>query len=156
MERDLGIKAKVIKKALSVSIEAHKSPEKPCLVKRKIPNSPSQVIVAFPGSWSLNDWFSGDSKATPFGETKIDTKKFGSLKSIGKEVEAMVNEAFMARFLRILDDGSGTFRAEVFLKSRMMLCFRCCFNASKSGSISQTAFKAISRVLQVSFEEQKT
>ncbi|XP_030521507.1 protein EDS1L-like [Rhodamnia argentea] len=113
MERDLGIKAEVVKKALSVSIEAHKSPEKPCLVERKIPNSPSHVIVAFPGSWSLNDWFSGDSKAKPFGETKIDTKKFGSLKSIGKEVDAMVNEAFMARFLRILDDGSGTFCAEV-------------------------------------------
>ncbi|XP_056170511.1 protein EDS1L-like isoform X2 [Syzygium oleosum] len=113
MERELGIKAEVIKKALSVSIEAHKSPGKPCLVEGKIPNSPSQVVVAFPGSWSLTDWFAGDSEAKPFGETKIDTKKFRSLKSISKDVDAVVNEAFMARFLRILDDGSGTFRAEV-------------------------------------------
>lgn len=132
MERELGIKAEVIKKALSVSIEAHKSPLKPCLVEGKIPNSPSHVVVAFPGSWSLTDWFAGDSQAKPFGENKIDTKKFRSLKSISKDVDAVVNEAFMTRFLRILDDGSGTFRAEVILESRMMLCSRRCFNMSKS------------------------
>ncbi|KAK3406746.1 hypothetical protein EUGRSUZ_K02891 [Eucalyptus grandis] len=112
MERYVGIKPQVIKKAVSVSIEAHKSPGKPCLVERKVPGSPSQVIVAFPGSWSLDDWFVGDSEAMPFGETKIDTKRFRSLKSIGKDVVATVSEAFMARFLRILDDRS-TFRAEV-------------------------------------------
>ncbi|KAI6675310.1 hypothetical protein NL676_003216 [Syzygium grande] len=123
MERDLGIKAEVINKALSVSIAAHKSPEKLCLVDWKIPNSPSQVIVAFPRSRSLDDWIAGDSKAEPFGETKVDTKMFPSLKSIGKDVVATVNEAFMARFLRILNHESGKFRAEVTKAKNKQIIF---------------------------------
>ncbi|XP_056170875.1 protein EDS1L-like [Syzygium oleosum] len=112
MERDLGIKEELIEKALSVSIHAHQSPDQ-CLVERETPDCPSQVVVAFRGSWSPNDWFAGDGKAKPFGETKVDTKMFPSLKGIGNKVVATVNAAFMARFLRILDHESGKFREEV-------------------------------------------
>ncbi|XP_030521506.1 protein EDS1L-like isoform X3 [Rhodamnia argentea] len=114
MERgDLGIKAEVIRQALSVSVEAHTNPEGLPFVVRGIENSPSQVVVAFAGSWSPNHWFAGDSEAKPFGETDVNPKKFPSLRSIGKDAVAKVNGAFMERFLHILDEGSQTFRAEV-------------------------------------------
>ncbi|XP_048137574.1 protein EDS1-like isoform X2 [Rhodamnia argentea] len=122
MERgDLGIKAEVIRQALSVSVEAHTNPEGLPFVVRGIENSPSQVIVAFAGSWSPDDWFAGDGEAKPFGEAKIDDKKFPSLRSefpslrrLGTDAFAVVNEGFAARFLRILEeDGNQTFRKEV-------------------------------------------
>ncbi|XP_018721065.2 protein EDS1 [Eucalyptus grandis] len=108
MFSNLGTRDEVIKAALSASIEARDDRQ-----ELSIRNSSSEVIVAFPGSWSPEDWFPKDSKAEPFGDDQIDRKKFPSLRSIGKDEDARVNKAFMQRFLRILDDGSGRLRSEV-------------------------------------------
>lgn len=110
MESNFGIikEEEVIKDALSVSIEAREKPK-----ELNIRSSSSQVIVAFPESWSPEDWSCKDSKAKPFGETEIDPVKFPSLRRIGKDEVATVNGAFMARFARILEDSSRTLRKEV-------------------------------------------
>ncbi|KAF8006002.1 hypothetical protein BT93_K0321 [Corymbia citriodora subsp. variegata] len=113
MDSDLGVEDEVIKAALSASIEARDNPKEPSFIVRKINSSPSQVLVAFTGSWSPDDWFAGDGNAKPFGETKIDEKEFPSLRRLGIDGFAKVNEAFMARFLRILDDSKQTFCKEV-------------------------------------------
>lgn len=108
MDRILGINNEVIKAALSASIESRDDRQ-----ELNICNRSSEVIVAFPRSWSPEDWFPKDSKAKSFGDDRIDRKKF-SLRSIGLDEDARVNKAFMERFLRILDDGSGRLRCEVF------------------------------------------
>ncbi|KAL3716932.1 hypothetical protein ACJRO7_008499 [Eucalyptus globulus] len=119
MDNNLGVEDEVIKTALSASLEACANPKELPFVVRKVDSSPSQVVVAFPGSWSPNDWFAGDGEANSFGETKINDKKFPSLRSLRvggfAKVDpfAKVNEAFMARFLRILEDSNQTFCKEV-------------------------------------------
>ncbi|KAB5531966.1 hypothetical protein DKX38_018636 [Salix brachista] len=91
------IKEEVIKKACSMAMDAHKSPEKQYLSK-KIKTSSSEVVFSFPGSWSVNDWFTG----TSFGETKVDLQLFPSLKYIGLDVTATVNEVFLNKFKALL------------------------------------------------------
>lgn len=116
MDSNLGI-AKEVQTALDASMEAGTNPREP-----KIHRSSSQVIVAFPKLRSPEDWFPEDSEAKPFGDTRIDREefridreKFRSLRRIGKDEYAMVNGAFIARFVEILGDGSGTLGTEVFL-----------------------------------------
>ncbi|XP_039160054.1 protein EDS1L isoform X2 [Eucalyptus grandis] len=108
MDGILGINDEVIKAALSASIEARDDRQ-----ELNICNRSSEVIVAFPRSWSPEDWFPKDSKAKSFGDDRIDRKKCPSLRSIGLDEDARVNKAFMERFLRILDDESGRLRSEV-------------------------------------------
>ncbi|KAK2663861.1 hypothetical protein Ddye_002435 [Dipteronia dyeriana] len=86
------VSEELIKKAWSLAMKAHKSPEKPYLVEKS--RSSSEVIFSFPGSWSVNDWFTG----SPFGEKEMELGKFASLKSIGNEDVAIFNEAFLNRF----------------------------------------------------------
>lgn len=101
------IKEEVIKKACSMAMDAHKSPEKQYLSK-KIKTSSSEVVFSFPGSWSVNDWFTG----TSFGETKVDLQLFPSLKYIGLDVTATVNEVFLNEFKALL--ANPLFKNEVF------------------------------------------
>lgn len=108
----LGITDEAIKKARSVSIRAHQVPEKPFLIE-KIRSSPSQLIFAFSGSWSLDELPAGDGKAKAFGETQVNLDLFPSLRSIGNDITATVNDAFMSRFLQILEES--TLAAEVLL-----------------------------------------
>jgi enhanced disease susceptibility 1 protein len=91
------IKEVVIQKACSMAMNAHKSPGKQYLSK-KIKTSSSEVVFSFPGSWSVNDWFTGIS----FGETKVDPQLFPSLKYVGLDVTATVNEVFLNRFKAVL------------------------------------------------------
>ncbi|KAL3716930.1 hypothetical protein ACJRO7_008497 [Eucalyptus globulus] len=83
MFSNLGTKDEVIKTAFSASIEAHDNRQ-----ELTIRGSSSEVIVAFPGSWSPKDWFPEDSKAEPFGDTWIDREKFPSLRNIGMDEDA--------------------------------------------------------------------
>ncbi|XAR50123.1 Carboxylesterase, partial [Bertholletia excelsa] len=69
--------------------------------------SRGEVIFGFPGSWSAGEWFSGD----PFGEIKVNQQLFPSLKSIGTDEVATVNQAFLRRFEALLRTPS--FEAEV-------------------------------------------
>lgn len=101
------MKADQIEKAFSTAWKAHKSPEKHYLVEKNTRVNPSEVIISFPASGSVKDWYSG----TTFGETKIDLKLFPSLKSIGNNEAAKVNEAFLKRFQDILDKSA--FKDEV-------------------------------------------
>lgn len=146
MDAHLGVAEQVIKTALSVAIGARADAGEPPFAVGEIDSSPSQVIVAFPGSWSPDEWFAGDGEAKSFGETKIDGKKFPSLRRLGTDALAVVNEVFAARFLRILEDGNQTFCKKVLFESRMMPCFRRCLVVY----ISDIICVAISSVRQVS------
>ena len=61
-------------------------------------NDPQEVIFCFPGSGAVRDWYSQKN----FGETKIDLGLFPSLRSIGIDEQALVNEAFQKKFQEIL------------------------------------------------------
>lgn len=101
--RELGIKDEVIKKACSISIRAHQAPaEKPFLVD-KIRGSPSQVVIAFSGAWTSDAWSTRDGTAKAFGETEVNLNSFPSLRSIGNDITAKVNEASMNQFLQIME-----------------------------------------------------
>ncbi|KAI4336077.1 hypothetical protein L6164_014652 [Bauhinia variegata] len=70
----------------------------------------SKVIISFPRSGSIKDWFSGNGK--PFGETEIDLTRFPSMKSVGNNKTALVNEAFQKRFQDMLSKPA--FKTEVY------------------------------------------
>lgn len=91
----LGLRQDHINKACLLAMKAHKSPEKPYLLDK---SSKTDVIFSFAGTWSVEDWFT----TNPFGERKIDRDQFPSLRSIGIDEVATVNEAFLNRFLTIL------------------------------------------------------
>ncbi|KAL2340847.1 hypothetical protein Fmac_008787 [Flemingia macrophylla] len=90
-ERTGMLRGDVIEKACALSLKAHKSPDKHYFVEKVNRN---EVIIYFPGSEAVKDWYS----QTNFGETKVDLHLFPSLKSIGNEEPALVNEAFLKRF----------------------------------------------------------
>ncbi|CAN6477700.1 unnamed protein product [Victoria cruziana] len=58
----------------------------------------SHAIFAFRGTSSVDDWFS----CNQFSESKPDADHFPSLKVIGSGVDGILNEAFVKRFLQIL------------------------------------------------------
>ncbi|PON86098.1 Alpha/beta-hydrolase [Trema orientale] len=97
----MAMKEELIKNAYSEAITAHGSPGKPFL--KKSSTGSSEVIFSFPGSWAVKDWHS-DMCQRPFGEKKINLKLFPSLRSIGKEEAADVNQAFEERFQLILEN----------------------------------------------------
>ncbi|KAL2340846.1 hypothetical protein Fmac_008786 [Flemingia macrophylla] len=103
----LGLEGELIK-ICALAFKAHKSPKKFYLVK-KIGNSSSNVnlIFSFPGSWDASDWF----VRKPFGLTNINLALFPSLRSIGNDEAALVNEAFLLRFESIL--GNSSLKTEV-------------------------------------------
>ncbi|KAM6594188.1 hypothetical protein CsatA_001891 [Cannabis sativa] len=93
-------KNELIKRALSEAMKAHKSPEKQFLRKASSSPSDSEVIYSFPGSWSVTSWYG--NRTRPFGEKEINLQLFPSMRSIGNEEKALVNEAFESRFQSIL------------------------------------------------------
>ncbi|KAK9278723.1 hypothetical protein L1049_028299 [Liquidambar formosana] len=95
----------LIKRACSSAMKAHKSTGKPYILEKS--RSSPDAVFSFAGSWSVNDWFAGKS----FGEKKIDLGLFPSLRSIGNDEVAVVNEAFLRRFQAILEKQS--FQSEV-------------------------------------------
>ncbi|KAK7304563.1 hypothetical protein VNO77_42444 [Canavalia gladiata] len=70
---------------------------------------PPEVTISFSGSGSFKDWYSQPN----FGETKVDFDLFSSLKSIGKDEAAQVNEFFQQRFKDILASDKPSFKDEV-------------------------------------------
>ncbi|CAI9112494.1 OLC1v1012951C1 [Oldenlandia corymbosa var. corymbosa] len=99
----VGLDEEVIKKACNLAMKAHHSliksaaDQKPYLCERS--RGSKEAIFAFPGTWSVGDWF---SSGKPFGETKVNASLFPSLKSIGMDEPAAVNEAFSCRFEQLL------------------------------------------------------
>ncbi|KAK7354108.1 hypothetical protein VNO80_19566 [Phaseolus coccineus] len=92
------LRGEVIQRAYAGSWKAHRLPDKPYIIERINRNGLSEVIITFPGSGAVKDWYSQRN----FGETKIDLNLFPSLRSIGKDEPALVNEAFSKRFQDIL------------------------------------------------------
>ncbi|EOY20573.1 hypothetical protein QUC31_006934 [Theobroma cacao] len=117
----------VIQKACSIAMEAHNYPEAPCRVE----NSPSSsdVFFTFPGSWSVADWFT----RLPFGETKVDPSKLlspkgkdkvaTSLRSIGRDELATVNEGFWKRLEMILANPSLQSEVEKAIADKKQIVF---------------------------------
>lgn len=92
MIEGIGMSDDLIKRACSASMKAHKLSGKHYL-RSKIRGSPD-VVFAFAGSWSVNEFF----KHKSFGEKDIDLEMFRSMRSIGPNETAKVNAAFAERY----------------------------------------------------------
>ncbi|CAN8278174.1 unnamed protein product [Cochlearia groenlandica] len=55
----------------------------------------TSVFFAFPRSLSEKDWFFPDNKKSSFGEIKMKRDEFPCMRSIGNDIDATVNEAFL-------------------------------------------------------------
>ncbi|KAI4341419.1 hypothetical protein MLD38_026146 [Melastoma candidum] len=85
---DLGIPEDLINVACSFSIKAHGNPNEPFLLDK---SWSGVALIAFPGSWSLGDWYSvTDPARTAFGESQVDLEMFPCLRSIGNDEVAKV------------------------------------------------------------------
>ncbi|GAA0173516.1 hypothetical protein LIER_27113 [Lithospermum erythrorhizon] len=94
----IGLGEEVITRACKLSFKAHKKfPEKQYLYD-KSRSSSLDAVFAFSGTWSVEDWVS----KKPFGDAKIDNVLFPSLRSVGNDAAATVNEAFACRFGEIM------------------------------------------------------
>ncbi|GMJ05966.1 enhanced disease susceptibility 1 [Hibiscus trionum] len=101
-----GLGEELMKNTCSIAMAAHKSPDKLFLVQNS--RTSSHVFFSFPGSWSTAHWFT----RPPFGEIKVDQSDLlcpkgnhrvaTSLRSIGRDELATVNEGFLRRFEGIL------------------------------------------------------
>lgn len=113
------MRGEVIEKAYGGSLRAHKSPDRPYLVEKISRNDPSEVIISFSGSGAVKDWYSQRN----FGETKIDLTLFPSLRSIGSDEPALVNETFLKRFQGIILLPRPSLADEVLLCKTLLLDF---------------------------------
>ncbi|KAK7304564.1 hypothetical protein VNO77_42445 [Canavalia gladiata] len=95
---NIGLKEELIKKICGFSIKANKSTEK-LYIRTALD---SCCVFGFTGSWDASEWFVNK----PFGETKINLDLFPSLRSIGNDEAALVNEGFAQRFDGILKNTS--------------------------------------------------
>lgn len=117
---DIEINTELIKKAYSLAVKAHsKSSERAYNVEKRSPRSSDPVIFSFSGCWSENGWYDGE----PFGVTEINLPSlFPSLRSIGVNENALVNKAFLQRFVdKIL--GSSDFDRQVLFASFFFFYF---------------------------------
>ncbi|PIA62308.1 hypothetical protein AQUCO_00200359v1 [Aquilegia coerulea] len=92
----LGLQDDLIIKACSLSMNAHNSVTSTFLLDKT--HSSSHAVFAFPGSWSIENWFS----CKPFGSSDINRSLFPSLRSVGNAETAVVNESFLRQFETIL------------------------------------------------------
>ncbi|KAM3704094.1 hypothetical protein ACJW31_04G149400 [Castanea mollissima] len=90
---NIKITPEIVNKACSLAVGAHNFADEPYILEN-IRGSPDLVIFGFPGNWSVNDWYAGES----FGEIKINLELFPSLRSVGIDEHAKVNKAFLQRF----------------------------------------------------------
>ncbi|XP_075662124.1 protein EDS1-like [Castanea sativa] len=90
---NIKITPEIVNKACSLAVGAHNFADEPYILEN-IRGSPDLVIFVFPGNWSVNDWYAGES----FGEIKINLELFPSLRSIGIDEHAKVNKTFLQRF----------------------------------------------------------
>ncbi|KAK7281856.1 hypothetical protein RIF29_10177 [Crotalaria pallida] len=86
----------------------HKASDKPYHLDKSGRNN-EVIIITFPASGSIRDWYSGKA----FGDTKVNLKLFPSLRSIGNDEAAFVNEEFQRRFDAILGLAKPSFADEV-------------------------------------------
>ncbi|KAF3437811.1 hypothetical protein FNV43_RR20567 [Rhamnella rubrinervis] len=115
----VSIDMKVIMKACSLAMEAHKFPDQQFRVESS--GGSSEVVFSFPaGSWSEEDWYSKE----PFGAKTAEGSVFSSnLRSIGNDEFAIMNEAFLRRFELILKPSVFRFKVEEAVKEGKKIVF---------------------------------
>ncbi|XP_071715956.1 protein EDS1L-like [Rutidosis leptorrhynchoides] len=101
----LEISETLIIKACSLALKSHKSNSNTGFITKE--SGTEETVIAFGGSWSEQDFYSHK----PFGEAKIDVSLFPSLKSVGNNELATINQGFFRKFQSILKIPS--FQAEV-------------------------------------------
>ncbi|KAL5722379.1 defense response [Ranunculus cassubicifolius] len=94
--RSFGETDSLITRACSLSMKAHHCPSPTFLLDTT--DSSSHAIFAFPGSWSVNEWFSRKS----FGKIDIDLTLFPSIRRVGNTDTAIVNQSFLRQFQFVL------------------------------------------------------
>ncbi|GMJ00192.1 hypothetical protein like AT3G48080 [Hibiscus trionum] len=122
-----GFSEELIKKACLIAMAAHKSPDNLFFVEHS--RTSSDVFFSFPGSWSAVHWFTRQ----PFGEIKVDQsdllcpkgndKVATSLRSIGRDELATVNEGFLRRFEMILANSSLQIEVEKAVTEKKKIVF---------------------------------
>ncbi|WOG95893.1 hypothetical protein DCAR_0415222 [Daucus carota subsp. sativus] len=102
---NFGISEELIKKACELSMKAHECCDESnqYIYKECQWSLPAAALFSFAGVWSVRDWF---DESSCYGETDIDLDLFPSLKSIGNQEPALVNQAFLCRFRAILENSS--------------------------------------------------
>ncbi|PQP97042.1 protein EDS1L [Prunus yedoensis var. nudiflora] len=80
----LNISEELIKTSCCLSLKVQNFPDK-LFHAEKFPASSSHAFFSFPGSSSVDGWYSGDKA---FGEKEINLQLFPSMKSIGNYNEA--------------------------------------------------------------------
>ncbi|KAI3454588.1 hypothetical protein Pfo_011251 [Paulownia fortunei] len=115
---NIGLREEIIQKACKLSMKAHdKYPGKPYIHEKT--RGSTDTFFAFPGSWSVDDWYS----RKPFGDIKVDLSKFPSMKSVGNEEIALVNEAFSRRFEGLLSRSSLAVEVEKAMSDKKQIIF---------------------------------
>ncbi|KAJ4959617.1 hypothetical protein NE237_019527 [Protea cynaroides] len=111
LREGLGMETDLIKSACSLAMAANSTPHRSYISDKPA----SYAIFAFPGSGTLDGWFSSKS----FGNTSVDLKLFPSLRSIGNDELAVVNAKFFQQFRDLLKENfqlSDKIRFEHLLK----------------------------------------
>lgn len=115
---NIGLSEELIQKAAKLAMKAHDtSPGKP--YRHEKASGSIDAFFAFPGSWCVDHWYS----RKPFGEIKIDVSKFPSMKSVGNDEVALVNEAFSRRFQELLSNSSLEIEVEKTISERKRVIF---------------------------------
>ncbi|TKY73448.1 EDS1L protein [Spatholobus suberectus] len=104
---NMGLKEELITVACGLAFQAHTAPGNLYRYNDIGISSEAYRVFSFSGSWDAAEWFVNK----PFGETKIDLALFPSLRSIGNDEAALVNEGFAKRFDNILK--TTTIKSEV-------------------------------------------
>ncbi|KAL2482563.1 Protein EDS1B [Forsythia ovata] len=113
-----GLSEELILKSCKLAIKAHeKFPGKLYIYEKN--RGSTDVVFAFAGSWLVDHWYS----RKPFGETKVDASKFPSLRSLGSDEIALVNEAFSTRFEQLLIKSSFASEVEKAVSDRKQVVF---------------------------------
>lgn len=115
----IGISEELIKKSCRLSLQAQDYPNELFHVDK---HSSEAAFIVFTGSWSVIDWFSGD-KAFGFGETKINRELFPSMRSIGNDEDATVNQAFLKRFELVLKNPKFQEEVETAIQQGKLIIF---------------------------------
>ncbi|KAI0497198.1 hypothetical protein KFK09_020420 [Dendrobium nobile] len=96
----------MVERCCVLSMRAHSSSPASSFLIRSFTDPLPCSVFAFRASWSADDWIDDDPfPASSFGEAAVDNSLFPSLRSLGNDVPALVNLAFLRSFQRILAEG---------------------------------------------------
>ncbi|KAK9925866.1 hypothetical protein M0R45_023128 [Rubus argutus] len=126
----IGISEELIKTSCRLSLQAQDYPNELFHVAK---HSSETVLIVFTGSWLVIDWFSGDKA---FGETEINRELFPSMRSIGNEEVATVNQAFLKRFELVWKNPKFQEEVETAIRQGKLIIFT---GHSAGGSIAVLA-----------------